>query len=133
MKSIEVRSKVWLEVDGEPLLGEGRERLLRLIEQEGSISAAARAMAIPYRKAWSYLENMESKLGFSLVERHKGGARGGRTTLTSEARSLLARFDELKSGVQAFVDGRFAEAFGGAADKRKSAKDLSPKVTPSPS
>ena len=74
MKNPEVRSKVWLELDGEPLLGEGRERLLRLIEQEGSISAAARAMAIPHRKAWSYLENMEKKLGFAVVERHKGGA-----------------------------------------------------------
>lgn len=119
MKKLEVRSKVWLEVDGEPLLGEGRERLLRLIEQEGSISAAARAMAIPYRKAWSYLENMEHKLGFALVERHKGGIRGGRTTLTAGARSLLAQFDELKSGVQSFVDGRFDEAFGRAAKERK--------------
>lgn len=119
MKKLEVRSKVWLEVDGEPLLGEGRERLLRLIEQEGSISAAARAMAIPYRKAWSYLENMENKLGFALVERHKGGVHGGRTTLTAEAMTLLARFDELKNGVQAFVDGRFDEAFGGTTKERK--------------
>ncbi|HEY7745443.1 MAG TPA: LysR family transcriptional regulator [Desulfuromonadales bacterium] len=119
MKKLEVRSKVWLEVDGEPLLGEGRERLLLLIEQEGSISAAARAMDIPYRKAWSYLENMEKKLGFALVERHKGGARGGRTTLTAKARSLLARFDELKKGVQEFVDGRFVEAFGKAAGEQK--------------
>jgi molybdate transport system regulatory protein len=119
VKRLEVRSKVWLEVDGEPLLGEGRERLLRLIEQEGSISAAARAMAIPYRKAWSYLENMEKKLGFALVERHKGGARGGRTTLTAEACSLLVRFDDLKNGVQAFVDGRFGEAFGKAMGKQK--------------
>lgn len=114
-----MRSKVWLEVDGEPLLGEGRERLLLLIEQEGSISAAARAMAIPYRKAWSYLENMEKKLGLALVERRKGGARGGRTTLTAEARSLLARFDELKAGVQDFVDGRFAEAFSREAGEEQ--------------
>lgn len=119
MKKLEVRSKVWLEVDGEPLLGEGRERLLRLIEQEGSISAAARAMAIPYRKAWSYLENMEYKLGFALVERHKGGAGGGRTTLTAEAVTLLVRFDQLKSGVQSYVDGRFGEVFGRAEKERK--------------
>jgi molybdate transport system regulatory protein len=119
VKKLEVRSKIWLEVEGEPLLGEGRERLLCLIEQGGSISAAARAMAIPYRKAWSYLENMEKKLGFALVERHKGGVRGGRTTLTAEASSLLARFDELKNGVQAFVDGRFGEAFGKETGERK--------------
>lgn len=114
-----MRSKVWLEVDGEPLLGEGRERLLRMIEQEGSISAAARAMALPYRKAWSYLQNMEQKLGFALVERCKGGARGGRTTLTAEACSLLVRFDELKKGVQEFVDGRFGEVFGNETGDRQ--------------
>jgi len=119
MRRLEVRSKVWLEVDGEPLLGEGRERLLRHIGEEGSISAAARAMDIPYRKAWSYLENMEKRIGFPLVERCKGGARGGRSMLTAEALSLMERFDELKRGVQEFVDGRFGQAFNEEKGRRQ--------------
>jgi hypothetical protein len=41
MKSIRVRSKVWLEVDGEPFLGDGRYRLLQAVQRSGSISAAA--------------------------------------------------------------------------------------------
>jgi molybdate transport system regulatory protein len=90
VKRLEVRSKVWLEVDGEPLLGEGRERLLRFIDQEGSISAAARAMAIPYRKAWSYLENMEQKLGFALVERSRAARGSGRRSPPRPARCWRA-------------------------------------------
>jgi len=114
MRRLAVRSKLWLEVDGKPLLGSGRERLLRLIAADGSISAAARAMEVPYRKAWSHLQDMEKSLGFSLVARSKGGVRGGRAVLTAEALTLLERFDQLQAGVQAFVDRRFAEAFRGA-------------------
>ena len=41
MKALQVRSKIWLEVDGAPFLGDGRYRLLRAIERHGSINAAA--------------------------------------------------------------------------------------------
>ncbi len=69
------RSKIWLEVDGEPVFGQGREELLRLIQKTGSINAAAKAMGIPYRKAWTYIDAMEKRLGFPLVNRQKGGSR----------------------------------------------------------
>lgn len=113
MRRLAVRSKLWLEVDGRPLLGTGRERLLRLIAADGSISAAARALQIPYRKAWSHLQSMEKSFGCRLVVRSKGGSRGGRAVLTDEALALLERFDAMQRGVRAFVDGRFAESFRG--------------------
>lgn len=119
MKNLEVRSKVWLEVEGEPLLGRGRELLLRLIERNGSISAAARSMGITYRKAWSHLEHMEKRLSFPLVCRRKGGVRGGRTTLTKEARFLLGRFEELQNGVREFVDDKFSAGFREPETKRR--------------
>jgi len=111
MSDLEIRSKIWLESGGEPLLGEGRERLLRLIDACGSISGAAREMGISYRKGWSFIESMEKRVRFPLVNRQKGGARGGATTLTPEARLLLERFDALNREVQEFVDARFAEGF----------------------
>ena len=40
--ALEVRSKIWLEIDGEPVFGGGREELLRLVRKNGSINAAAR-------------------------------------------------------------------------------------------
>ncbi|MBA4423647.1 MAG: ModE family transcriptional regulator, partial [Syntrophus sp. (in: bacteria)] len=39
---LQVRSKIWLEIDGEPVFGQGREELLRLIQKGSSINAAAK-------------------------------------------------------------------------------------------
>jgi len=111
MKSLQVRSKVWLEVDGEPLLGDGRERLLRLIDECGSINGAARQMGLTYRRAWGLLQAMEAKLDAPLVLREKGGTGGGSSTLTAEARELLERFDRLRAGLNQTIDQKFAEIF----------------------
>lgn len=111
MTQLKVRSKIWLEVDGEPLLGEGRERLLKLIERTGSISAAARAMDITYRKAWGHLQAMEGKLGYPLVLRQKGGAGGGESLLSAEAVQLLERFNLLRRDVNDTVDEKFSRLF----------------------
>lgn len=106
---LQVRSKIWLEVDGEPVFGQGRDKMLRLIERTGSINAAAKEMGIPYRKAWSYLDAMEKRLGFPLVSRQKGGAGGGASSLTPQAETLLQKFDLLQQGFDDLVNGKFAE------------------------
>lgn len=111
MEKLEVRSKIWIEVAGEPILGEGREQLLRLIQEYGSISAAARQMGLSYRKAWSLVRTMETNLGFSLVLRQKGGAGGGESALTPHALQLLEKFDRLQAGIRSYVNGRFQEIF----------------------
>jgi molybdate transport system regulatory protein len=108
MTGIRVRTKVWLEVDGEPLLGDGRERLLLAIERSGSLNAAAAELGISYRKVWAQLQQMEEYAPFPLVERAKGGKGGGSTHLTKEARELLARFARLKSGLNQLIDEKFA-------------------------
>ena len=106
---LQVRSKIWLEVDGEPVFGQGREKLLRLVQATGSINAAAKEMGIPYRKAWTYIDAMEKRLGFALVNRLKGGAGGGTSSLTAEALALLERFDLLQQGFNEQVNGKFLE------------------------
>ena len=103
----QVRSKIWLEIDGEPVFGHGREKLLRLIRSTGSINAAAKEMGIPYRKAWTYLDTMEKRLGFPLVSRLKGGAGGGESTLTPQAVALLEKFDLLQKGFNETVNRKF--------------------------
>lgn len=106
---LQVRSKIWLEIDGKPVFGSGRDELLRLIKNSGSINAAAKAMGIPYRKAWSYIDAMEKRLGFPLVNRTKGGAGGGLSNLTPEAETLLKKFDLLQQGFNDRVNGKFIE------------------------
>ena len=104
---LQVRSKIWLEIGGEPVFGQGREELLRLIQTGSSINAAAKAMGIPYRKAWTYIDAMEKRLGFPLVSRQRGGAGGGESTLTPHAVKLLEKFNLLQQGFNDLVNSKF--------------------------
>ena len=106
---LQVRSKIWLEVDGEPVFGQGRDTLLRLIQSTGSINAAAKEMGVPYRKAWTYLDAMEKRLGFPLVNRLKGGPGGGSSSLTPQAEALLQKFDLLQQGFNDQVNRKFSD------------------------
>lgn len=106
---LQVRSKIWLEINGEPVFGQGREELLRLIQKGSSINAAAKAMGIPYRKAWTYIDAMEKRLGFPLVSRQKGGTGGGASSLTPQAASLLEKFKLLQRGFNDRVNSKFIE------------------------
>lgn len=107
--SPQVRSKIWLEIDGEPVFGQGREELLRLIRKTCSINAAAKEMGMPYRKAWTYIDAMEKRWGFPLVNRLKGGAGGGESSLTPQAVALLEKFDALQKGFNDLVNRKFME------------------------
>jgi molybdate transport system regulatory protein len=104
---LRVRSKIWLEMHGEPVFGQGREELLRRIRETGSINAAAKEMGIPYRKAWTYIDAMEKRLGIPLVVRQKGGAGGGESTLSPQATALLEKFHALKKDFNGMVNRKF--------------------------
>ena len=108
---LQVRSKIWLEIDNEPVFGRGREELLRLIQKGNSINAAAKAMGIPYRKAWTYIDAMEKRLGYTLVNRQKGGVSGGASSLTPQAMKMLDKFNALQQGMQEIIDDKFHELF----------------------
>ena len=108
---IQVRSKIWLEAAGRPVLGEGRRALLQAIEDSGSISKAARLLGITYRKAWGQIKFMEEQLGLPLVLKLTGGVGGGGARLTPEVRELLAKYDRLIAGIQEQVNERFLGIF----------------------
>lgn len=74
---MEIRSKLWIEVDGKTVFGRGRRFLIEAIDRYGSINQAAKEINISYRKAWGYIKAMEERLGMKLVERQTGGKNGG--------------------------------------------------------
>ncbi len=110
MTNIRIRSKVWLEVNGQPFLGGGRLRLLRAIAATGSINAASQQLGISYRKAWSHVQEME-KHGIPLVECEKGGSGGGRSVITPQARELLSKFDDVQEGLHQMIEDKFDQVF----------------------
>ena len=94
--NIFLKYEIWLEtLSNETVLnGEGFS-LLQEIERSGSLSDAARNLAISYRKAWNIIRDVEKNLGFHLVEKSRGGAGGGRTNLSEEGRHLLMAYKNL--------------------------------------
>ncbi|NOZ69140.1 MAG: LysR family transcriptional regulator [Deferribacteres bacterium] len=110
---MEIRSKIWLEINGEPVFGSGREELLRAVDRLGSINKAARDINLSYRKALSYIQSMEERLGIRMVERKAGGRHGGGAVLTKEARDFLRKYTALCKGVNEMMDRRFRKVFGG--------------------
>lgn len=109
---MEVRSKIWLSVAGEPVFGSGREALLRAIDRLGSINKASKDISISYRKALSYIQLMEQRLGKKLVERKTGGLHGGGAVLTKEAKDFLKKYEALEKDVNEIIDRKFLEVFG---------------------
>jgi len=108
---MEIKSKLWIEVDGEPVFGRGRMFLLKAIDRYGSINQAAKEINISYRKAWGYIKAMEERLGIRLVERHRGGRNGGEARLTEEARRFLKRYETLEDEIRDFADRKFKKVF----------------------
>lgn len=91
-----LKFKVWLEnTDGDEILGDGRFELINCIDQLGSLKAAADKMGISYRKAWGNVKDAEEKLGFSLVEKRRGGRHGGNSVLTPEGKKIVEAYKEL--------------------------------------
>lgn len=83
----------FLDPNKEKFFGDGPARLLRGIEETGSLRSAAMSMEMAYTKALKILKNAETALGFPLTTRTIGGKSGGGSQLTPEARTFLAQYD----------------------------------------
>jgi molybdate transport system regulatory protein len=106
-----VRSKIWLEANGHPFLGDGRYRLLQAVERRGSINAAARDMGISYRKAWAQLQAMEESVPFPLLIRKVGGKYGGSSKLTPEIKQLMRQFEKMRDRIKDETERCCSECF----------------------
>jgi molybdate transport system regulatory protein len=108
---MKVKSKVWLEKEGQLVFGAGRASILRAVEETGSLNAAAKKLDMSYRRLWSHITASEKRLGRELVVRNKGGKGGGGAQLTGFAQELLVKYGELERAVVAFTDNRYREVF----------------------
>ena len=102
---LKTKAKSWLEKDGVFLAGEGRARLLRLVDETGSISEAAKRMGMSYRHAWGTLRDIGASAGKRVVQSTRGGREGGTTELTKTGRDILSAYEEGNSSVQTFLEG----------------------------
>ncbi|MBC8038626.1 MAG: LysR family transcriptional regulator [Rhizobiales bacterium] len=101
-------------------LGPGKIRLLELVGKTGSISAAARAMEMSYRRAWLLIEESNGLFAAPLVESSTGGVGGGGARLTDLGHSVIAAYRAIETEAAALVARRLAK-FPGAMVSRSAA------------
>lgn len=106
-----IKYKIWLDCDGKAF-GEGPYRLLKLVEKTGSLHQAAMEMKMSYRKAWLTLQATEKRLGYPLIRRRVGGASGGGSDLTEQARELMERYEAFHNEAVAALDRIYRKHFG---------------------
>ena len=95
-------AKLFLRLDlgGTARLGPGKVRLLELIEELGSISAAGRAMKMSYRRAWLLVDELNSYFSDAVVATTLGGSGGGRAKVTPLGRSVIRAYRDIEQDAQ---------------------------------
>ncbi len=78
-------------------IGPGKAALLESIVRHGSISAAARANGMSYRRAWNLVDAMNKSFVAPLVDTSAGGAHGGGARLTDLGREVLVAYQHMET------------------------------------
>ncbi|OAT86471.1 winged helix-turn-helix domain-containing protein [Desulfotomaculum copahuensis] len=104
--------KIWLEQNGKAF-GDGPCDLLQRIERTGSLRKAAAEIGMSYNQAWRLLRTLEGRLGFPLLVRQVGGAVGGGSTVTPQARRLMHSYRAFREEVADALNRLFGAHFSG--------------------
>ncbi|HET7365612.1 MAG TPA: LysR family transcriptional regulator [Burkholderiales bacterium] len=78
-------------------MGPGKAELVERIAETGSISAAARAMGMSYRRAWQLVEALNHDFREPIVSTAIGGQRGGGAQVTPFGRRMVAAYRAMES------------------------------------
>ena len=81
-----------------------RLQLLRLVDEHGSISAAAKILGVSYKAAWEAVEQINNMSPQPILVRKTGGERGGGTVLTGHGINFLQFMTNFDDQFQAFLE-----------------------------
>jgi len=107
--------KMWLDSGGRAF-GEGPYRLLKGVEETGSLWKAAAALEMAYSKARRIIACCERNLGFVLITRKAGGVSGGGSKVTPEAIELMGKYERVRAQIEDALRKTYAKHFGEPAE-----------------
>jgi molybdate transport system regulatory protein len=96
-----VRPRIYIE--DAITFGPGKIDLLRMVGEMRSISAAARRLGLPYKRAWLLIDSLNKGFGHPVVETATGGKGGGGASLTPLGEQLIQRYDALETHLNNFA------------------------------
>ena len=99
-----IRSKIWIEDEnGNVVFGEGRYRILEMVDRFHSLQGAAKELKMSYRAVWGRIRASEERIGKPLVARDGKGS-----CLTPFAKKLMGQFLKLKTSIRQESDEVYA-------------------------
>ncbi len=117
-------------------MGPGKVALLEAIEASGSITGAAKALGMSYRRAWLLLEETNALFTDASAATAQGGRQGGGAQLTPFGREVVARYRSAERALRCYAEDElsFFEDHLRPMPKRQRAKgSAAPKALPTPS
>lgn len=129
----EIRFRV--DFDDRCSVGVGKIRLLEAIAQTGSLSQAARDIAMSYRRAWLLIDSMNAEFDTPVISASVGGTGGGGAKVTSFGKEVIESYRKLEARlvpltvdcmgkIAAHAVGRRARSTAGLPSRRSIAKPL---------
>lgn len=106
MKDYTLNGRIWLSINNETVLGEGKICLLNHIRESGSLRKAAESMQMSYRKAWFSIKQMNTVALKPVVTLKRGGKDGGKAELTEYGLELLLSFQQQKQAFEEFLNSQ---------------------------
>jgi molybdate transport system regulatory protein len=102
--AFKVNGSLWVEGDGQRFFGPGPVELLELIGKTGSISKAAKEMGMSYKKAWEMVSRINGMAAEPFVATSIGGEDGGGSTISAEAKEMIAWYRGLRERFRLFLE-----------------------------
>lgn len=78
-------------------IGPGKIAVLKAVDGQGTIAAAARALGMSYRRAWLLVDSLNRSFDQVLVETRVGGAAQGGARLTDFGRRVIELYERIEA------------------------------------
>lgn len=101
------RLSIRIDLENGDRIGPGKIALLEAIRTTGSISAAARALRMSYRRAWLLVEEVNHALREPAVTAETGGRSGGGAVVTPAGERLVGLYRTIESHARSAAGGEF--------------------------
>ncbi len=111
MEKFNFNCKMWLELNGEKVFGDGPCDILQRVERTGSLRQAAAEINMSYSQAWRLIRSLEKELDAPLLIKRAGGERGGGSQLTPQAGELIQSYQSFRKAARLALRQIFHEHF----------------------
>lgn len=111
-------------------VGPGKIALLEAIQTRGSLTAAARALGMSYRRAWMLLASLNDSFNLPVSVATTGGRNGGGVELTEFGLNLIGTYRALEADIERAAEARLSLVMQSVVER---AASKSPRRSISPS